>query len=154
MGTYQDGLSVGKYRGRASDALTDQTKYIRTDDDTNALKDNDDNDNDNVKDISFYCDEYSSENEECNDSDKSFHCSYTRLIEQSNITESSLVDARLSSEELIFQDSSNDDGVAMLATALEEEQNNRNTGTSTLDITYYDTVLRLISGTLLGGGKY
>ena len=155
MGTYQDGLSVGKYHGRASDPLTDHSEYTRAGDYANDVKDNDDNDDDAMEVISFYYDDYTSDGEEFDDNDKNWHYSHSRPIAQSSVTESRLVDARLSSDESIpFQDSLDDDGVAMLATALEEQQDNRDTGAWALEGIYYPTVLKLISGSLLRGGKY
>ena len=77
----EDKSSDVKHHGRTSDALTDPTEYTRADDDTNGIKNNGNNDNDDdVQDTSFYCDEYGSENEECDESDKNFHYSSRRVL--------------------------------------------------------------------------
>ena len=91
-------------------------------------------------DISFYYNEYTSKGEECDDNGSNFHCNHSRLIAQSYVMESRLVDTRLSSDEsILFQDSLYDDRVAMLAIALQEQQDERCTNASEAERTSYHT---------------
>ena len=164
----EDRLAVEECNSsRATDPVTDETECKDVEGNKTNIDNNDNDEYDRVKDISFFCNA-DEEDDTLNDDmdgpiedELPYTYTHKKLINQSNATKNRLIPARLTSHNSLF-------GIS------EEEQTNRNSGAEeeeeeeeeeeavgntipnsvNTDFVKHSTVLRLITGTLLGGRSY
>lgn len=151
----EDRMSVEKCQGRASDRLSDETDYPKgySEEDDNALmKEEADRLSDEIRDISFYCDEF--ESDETDIGSNGYNLG--NLINGANITNNSLIEARLASDESIIASTNVQGGidggssVVPSGTGVETRKDSAPKGSKA-----YMLVVKLIKGSLLGGcGRY
>ena len=154
----EDRMSVEKCQGRASDRLSDETKYPEgySEEDDNALKTEEAGQlDDEIKDISFYCDDYEIDEEDDNGVNARGY-NLANLVSGEDITNDRLIDARLASDMPIIA-GADDQGLSDISSPLVPPGMDHGHGemASLRDRDSYMIVLKLIKGTLLGGhGRY
>lgn len=159
----EDRMSMEQCQGRATDVISDLAPFPEKYAERDARDDSEEQNDNLVKDIAFYCAQY--ENGEEGEEYENFVRAYThkRLLDPTNITHTRLVEARLASsspDESIISSSTNN-------TAISGNDIGASTTTSTATPTVsndrkseetergsYPTIIQLIKGSLLGGGNY
>ena len=151
----EDRLSVEKCHGRATDILSDLAPFPAKYEDT-AKNTSEEHDDDLVKDIAFYCEQFESEQWDESENGIQRDFSHDRILEaeKTTITDARVVEARLKSDESLISDSSDtaasgNDGSTPTNTSGNNSDGNRHLR----DMESYTTIVRLIQGSLLGG-KY
>lgn len=158
----EDRLSMEKCNGRTNDPVTDDSECMQDKDDSTKMNKSNisELDDESVKDISFFCDSVSEEENTStgneNDMSSEYTHSYTHanLIRQANATKKRLIAARLSSTNSLL--------VVVDSTTLQGDGNSGPAGTTpdeamptgSSGFRQNNNVLQLISGCLLGGGSY
>ena len=145
----EDKFAIEGSHQRAIDPLTESTSCRGG---TTDAKDEESNKEEEIKDISFYCDG------ECDGDDTTltideysaeWQYSHARLIDQCNATEDRTLAARLSSQDsILFREDQQSDGAETLADACRHNSLQVDIDRS------FQTIITLISGTLVGGGIY
>ena len=114
-----------------------------------------------MQDIPFFCgeDKSSDNEEESNVEEKDWNYSHTALIKQANTTHNRLVNTRQSSSTSLFpEDRTNNDKDNVLPNTSDNQsdQNSNAERHTTLwnGVEGFDTVLKLVKGSLLGGDQY
>ena len=156
----EEQLTVSKNNVRTVDRLTSETTYDENGEE-DAQKKGDEDAVKDVQDISFFCgeDESSDNEEESNVEEKDWNYSHTALIKQANATHNRLVNTRQSSSTSLFpEDRTNNKNDNVLSDTSDNisDQNSNDERHTTLwnGVEGFDTVLKLVRGTLLGGDQY
>ena len=157
----EEKVSVSKSSSRTMDKLTFNTNFNQEEDDNSNNKKGDADED--VLDMSFFCDEDSSTSGEPDagqEKDERAWCySHTALITQAGATSDRAIEARLSSHDsLIFGEAASDRiGPALAGETSEQASQDRNVGaaqTSWHGLGGFDSVMKLVSGSLLGGESH
>ena len=152
-----DQMTVSKSNVRTVDRLTSriECKEEEGEDDTNETYLDDEN---NVQDISFFCYQDEEDGDETNnDTEESdWHYSHTSLINQSNASSNRIVEARQTmNSSLVLENcthTSTDDTLTRISDVLPSQTKNATSDhLSWHELDRFKTIIKLVSGSLLGG---
>ena len=150
----EDRLSVEKCHGRATDVLSDLAPP-KVEEDA-AENTSDEHDGKAVRDIADFCEELGIElgqGYESGDETHDVHYTHERILEpeRTTIVDARVVEARLESEESLVSDSGDTAASGNDGTSTETSDGNSNGNQHPRDLQSYNTIIRLIQGSLLGG---
>ena len=151
-----DQMTVSKSNIRTTDRLTSRTKYeeIMTEDISNKKEIDEEN---NLQDIAFFCQDEDDEKDiDTIIEESNWTYSHTSLITQSNANSDRVVEARqYSGASLVLKNSSNNIPDNLPTRSSDEQSNQRNNSRKDQllwdRINGFETIMKLVSGSILGG---